>query len=126
MKILIVHQNFPGQYLHLARHLGAIPGNEVVFVTQRRDATLPGVRNIVYRPQRTITPNIHHYLRDTEAGVLKKKAGRWFPCLHRQHSQVVVCIGVIRPGLKNGSIKTFGVLQLACLMVGDCLSQGLL
>jgi glycosyltransferase involved in cell wall biosynthesis len=70
MKILIVHQNFPGQYLHLARHLGAIPGNEVAFVTQRRDATLPGVRNIVYRPQRTITPNIHHYLRDTEAGVL--------------------------------------------------------
>ncbi len=26
MKILFVHQNFPGQYLHLARYLAAIPG----------------------------------------------------------------------------------------------------
>lgn len=74
MKILFVHQNFPGQYLHLARHLGAIPGNEVVFITQRRDATLPGVKNIVYQPQRSITPEIHHYLRDSEAGILNAQA----------------------------------------------------
>lgn len=70
MKILFVHQNFPGQYLHLARHLGAIPGNQVIFITQRTDASLPGVRNIVYRPARPVTPGIHHYLADTEAGVL--------------------------------------------------------
>ena len=70
MKILFVHQNFPGQYLHLARHLGAIPGHEIVFLTQRSDARLPGIRNIVYRPQRPVTPDIHHYLRDAEAGVL--------------------------------------------------------
>ena len=74
MKILFVHQNFPGQYLHLARHLGAIPGNEVVFITQRRDATLPGVKNVVYQPQRSITPDIHHYLRDSEAGILNAQA----------------------------------------------------
>lgn len=70
MKILFVHQNFPGQYLHLARHLGAIPGNEVVFITQRENVSLPGVRNIVYKPHRTITPSVHHYLRETEAAVL--------------------------------------------------------
>jgi glycosyltransferase involved in cell wall biosynthesis len=71
MKVLFVHQNFPGQYLHLARHLGATPGNQVVFLTQRRDnARLPGVTKIVYEPHRKITPNIHHYLVDTEAGVL--------------------------------------------------------
>lgn len=70
MKILFVHQNFPGQYLHLARHLAALPGNEVVFITQRKDATLPGIKNIVYAPQRSITNGIHHYLLDTEAGVL--------------------------------------------------------
>ncbi|NKI69939.1 glycosyltransferase [Collimonas pratensis] len=70
MKILFVHQNFPGQYLHLARHLGAIAGNEVVFITQRTDANLPGVKNIVYKPQRAVTPGVHHYLRETEAGVL--------------------------------------------------------
>jgi glycosyltransferase involved in cell wall biosynthesis len=71
MKVLFVHQNFPGQYLHLARYLGAMPGNDVVFLTQRRDGvTLPGVRNIIYKPQRHITPAIHHYLRETEAAVL--------------------------------------------------------
>jgi glycosyltransferase involved in cell wall biosynthesis len=70
MKVLFVHQNFPGQYLHLARHLGATPGNEVVFITQRTDADLPGVRKIVYKPARTVTRDVHHYLRETEAGVL--------------------------------------------------------
>ena len=74
MKILFVHQNFPGQYLHLARHLATLPGNEVVFITQRKDATLPGVKKIIYKPQRVITPNIHHYLRDTEAGVLNAQS----------------------------------------------------
>ena len=70
MKILFVHQNFPGQYLHLVRHLSTIPGNEIVFMTQRRDVTLPGVRNIIYQPQRPITQGIHHYLQETEAHVL--------------------------------------------------------
>ncbi len=75
MKFLFVHQNFPGQYLHLARHLGATPGNEVVFITQRKDGvTLPGVKNIVYQPQRPVTQEVHHYLRDTEAGVLNAQA----------------------------------------------------
>lgn len=74
MNILFVHQNFPGQYLHVARHLGATPGNRVVFITQRKDATLPGVRTIVYKPQRSVTRHLHHYLHDTEAGVLNAQA----------------------------------------------------
>lgn len=74
MKILFVHQNFPGQYLHLARHLGLQPENEVVFITQRQDAQLPGIRSIVYKPHRKITPNQHHYLVDTEAGLLNAQA----------------------------------------------------
>ena len=74
MKILFVHQNFPGQYLHVARHLGAQPGNEVVFITQRTDATLPGVKNIVYKPHRGVTQKQHHYLVDTEAGLLNAQA----------------------------------------------------
>lgn len=52
MKTLLVHQNFPGQYLHLARHLGAQPGNEVVFLTQRKDGALPGAKKVVYAPKR--------------------------------------------------------------------------
>ncbi len=70
MKILLVHQNFPGQYLHLARYLGASGQHEVVFITQRTDAELPGVRKMVYKPARQVTKGIHHYVRETEAGVL--------------------------------------------------------
>ena len=74
MNFLFVHQNFPGQYLHLAQHLAAIPGNRVVSITQRKDATLPGVHKIRYQPQRDVTPHLHHYLRATEAGVLNAQA----------------------------------------------------
>jgi glycosyltransferase involved in cell wall biosynthesis len=74
MKFLFVHQNFPGQYLHLVRHLAAIAGNEVVFITQRTDATLPGVKKIVYQPARQPGRGTHHYLRDTEAAVLNAQA----------------------------------------------------
>ena len=74
MNILFVHQNFPGQYRHLASHLAAVPGNRVVFISQRKDAALPGVRNVVYAPQRKTSPQQHHYLRDTEAGVLNAQA----------------------------------------------------
>lgn len=70
MKVLFVHQNFPGQYLHLARYLGAKQGNEVVFITQRKDVALPGVRKLIYKPHRPITDKVHHYLRDAEAGVI--------------------------------------------------------
>jgi glycosyltransferase involved in cell wall biosynthesis len=70
MKVLCVHQNFPGQYLHLARYLGTQPDHQIVFITQRQDVDLPGVRKIVYKPRRTISPQVHHYLRESEAAVL--------------------------------------------------------
>ena len=74
MKVLFVHQNFPGQYLHLARHLGAIPGNQVVFVTQRLQGSLPGVQTLLYQPSRKTTDGLHHYLQETEAGILNAQA----------------------------------------------------
>lgn len=70
MRILLVHQNFPGQYLHLARHLATQRNNEVVFLTQRKDAALPEVKKLVYTPKRKPGRQTHHYLRETEAGVL--------------------------------------------------------
>jgi len=74
MNILFVHQNFPGQYLHLAQYLAAQPGNRVVALTQRGDVSLAGVRTIVYRPQRPVAKHTHHYLRETEAGVLNAQS----------------------------------------------------
>lgn len=74
MNFLFVHQNFPGQYLHLAHHLARIPGNRVVFITQRQDGQLRGVEKIVYRPSRPAGEKTHHYLRGTESHVLNAQA----------------------------------------------------
>jgi hypothetical protein len=39
MKLLFIHQNFSGQYLHLARYLAAQLGNQILFMTQRKDSS---------------------------------------------------------------------------------------
>jgi len=70
MKILFVHQNFPGQYLQLARYLARDTAHEVVAITQRKDVKLPGVKTLVYAPPRKVTQRMHPYLADSEAGVL--------------------------------------------------------
>ena len=53
MKILFVHQNFPGQYRHLAAHFAARPGSEVVALGERRHLMrnaphAPGIRLFGY------------------------------------------------------------------------------
>jgi len=70
MKLLCVHQNFPGQYLHLVRYLGTQSDHQVIFITQRQDVDLPGVKKIIYKPRRMISAQVHHYLRESEAAVL--------------------------------------------------------
>src|SRR5262249_32788073 len=66
MNWLFIHQNFPGQFVHAARHL-AQNGDQVVFITQARERELPGVRKIVYAPRRQ--PRAHPFLREYEAAI---------------------------------------------------------
>ena len=48
MRILFLHHTFPGPFRHLAARLAALPGNEVVFLSERsrRDVRIPGVRHM--------------------------------------------------------------------------------
>lgn len=62
MRILLIHQNMPGQYRHLAPAL-VRAGHEVHFITQRQDVDIPGVRRISYSPARTSPETTHHYVR---------------------------------------------------------------
>ena len=50
MKYLFVHQNFPGQFLHLVRHLSRDPANEILFITEANNNAIPGVRKFAYAP----------------------------------------------------------------------------
>lgn len=73
MQILFIHQNFPGQFLHIAKSL-AQSGHEVISISQAQARGLNGIKNITYKPARDVTKGIHHYLAGTEKAILNGQA----------------------------------------------------
>lgn len=75
MRILLVHQNFPGQFKSLAPALAA-RGDEVVALTLRKiEATVwKGVRIVPYVVLGNSTPGIHPWLVDFETKTLRGAA----------------------------------------------------
>jgi hypothetical protein len=67
MKVLFIHQNMPGQYVHIARHL-AQNGHEIGFITQPRGAQIAGVRKLEYQPA-VPTGDGQAYTHELEGGV---------------------------------------------------------
>jgi len=61
MIFLFIHQNFPGQYRHLIRHLADQPGNTVYFITQNDSHWMEGVTKLVYKPNIPSTLTCHQY-----------------------------------------------------------------
>lgn len=72
MKILLVHQNFPGQFRGLAPALQQA-GHQVRAVSMRAEPILAGVQNLSYRP-RGNTAQLHPWLINTESAVLRGQA----------------------------------------------------
>lgn len=74
MRILLVHQNFPGQFKHLAPALAT--KHEVVAFTMQKDmpAEWQGVRLISYQAARGSTPNVHPWVSDFETKVIRGEA----------------------------------------------------
>ena len=67
MNWLFIHQNFPAQYVHAARHF-AEAGDRVVFITQQPERQLAGVRKIVYAPTRPTSAD-HPFVADFSMAV---------------------------------------------------------
>ncbi|NHN88383.1 glycosyltransferase family 4 protein [Acetobacter conturbans] len=59
MKFLFVHQNFPGQFLHIVRHLARAGRHEVVFISESNENAIAGVRRVIYRTP-TLPPEATH------------------------------------------------------------------
>lgn len=73
MKILFVHQNFPGQFKHLAPALKK-RGHEVRALTINANWLPEGVDVIQYRPTRFNTKGIHPWLLDMESKLIRGQA----------------------------------------------------
>ncbi|MFZ0018563.1 MAG: glycosyl transferase, partial [Acetobacteraceae bacterium] len=69
MKYLFVHQNFPGQYLHLVRHLVASKQHDLVFITEPNANRIPGVRTVPYAKPKGAAAEAHIAARELDAAV---------------------------------------------------------
>lgn len=73
-EILIIHQNFPGQYLHLARALRE-RGDNVVALGMQQAQVLPGISLHRYDPvPGGVIPDCHPLVADTQTKVLRGTA----------------------------------------------------
>ena len=59
VKFLFIHQNFPGQFLHLVRHLVAMREHEIVFITEANANAIEGVRKVPYMKPRPASGDTH-------------------------------------------------------------------
>ena len=69
MKFLLVHQNFPGQFLHLVRHLVKSGQHEIVFLTEPNQNVIRGVRTVPYRKPPPVSPETHWAVREFDAAL---------------------------------------------------------
>ena len=79
MRYLFIHQNFPGQFRHVAKALADDPGNEVIGIGDTlniRDRPIlhPRLRILAYQAHASGHQETHHYLRDFEGHVRRGQA----------------------------------------------------
>ena len=76
MKLLFVHQNYPGPFRHIAPALARSPDHRVAALHMRSDLPdrVDGVQLVSYRPARSSTRDVHPWLRDLETKTIRGEA----------------------------------------------------
>lgn len=74
MNFLFVHQNFPGQFRHVAHALAEMPQHRVVGIGETvnlkgRPSLHPAITVIGYQLKQGASEGTHHYIRDFEAAI---------------------------------------------------------
>lgn len=70
MKILLVHDRFPGPFVPLIQHLAGQSGVELQAIGSAQATPVPGIPLHRVSPPRAPTPELHWYLRPAERAVL--------------------------------------------------------
>lgn len=70
MRVLFIHQNFPGQFRHLIAHVAQQPGIEALGIGRETAPGMEGARMVRYRPHRMPAQETHPYVRSFEDAVL--------------------------------------------------------
>jgi glycosyltransferase involved in cell wall biosynthesis len=79
VNFLFVHQNFPGQYVHIVRSLladnEARPGtHQIVFMTEPNQNHMPGVRKVTYAKPPEMSPTLAWDTREYETSARRAQA----------------------------------------------------
>jgi glycosyltransferase involved in cell wall biosynthesis len=74
MKILVIHQNFPGQFRHLCAHLAERHDVELYAIGHRAAPGMAGVELLRYDLHREPAEGVHHYVVEFERAVLYGQA----------------------------------------------------
>jgi glycosyltransferase involved in cell wall biosynthesis len=69
MRILFIHQNFPAQFGHIARHFTRSRGWHCDFISEAKPGTWAGVHKIQYRSSRGARESTHYFSRTFENAV---------------------------------------------------------
>lgn len=74
MRLLFLHNNFPGQYARIIRHLSGRKGFEILAVSRAGNRQPSPVPRIDYEPHRRASEQVHPALRYTEEAVIRGQA----------------------------------------------------
>lgn len=94
MNVLLIHQNFPGQFRHLAEDLANSPEHRVLAIGRDTAPGMQGIELHRYRPHRTPARQTHPYLQSFESAVLHgQQVVRMLQKLHAQGYRPDVILG---------------------------------
>jgi glycosyltransferase involved in cell wall biosynthesis len=101
LKAMFIHQNFPGQYAHMAPAMAARAGVSVWGVGEKPGYTAPGVTYLAYGPPRSAGDQTHRYLRPLEGATRRGQHLANFLVKHRDQGlspDIIIC----HPGWGEG------------------------